>query len=405
MSTPQHSTRKHSLLAPSKAATWTVCTAQPSLEEENRHRIVEQSSVYADHGTAAHEVADALMRGTRIPKSDRWSNKEHEEMVKHAHGYRRYIMDVCGGSYDPAGVELEVPLFYRKEDNGHVDFCQILPGKVVVVDYKYGAGVKVDAVGNKQMSIYAMSAILAKDVMGSVTGGTKIHLAIYQPRTSKEEGEGPASEWITTFDELNLFCERDIAIPAHLIQTKQKHLLKFAPSDYICRWCPCKEWCDARNEHLVTGLPVVRYMTKPEPITPTPPDRITDDNLATILRHAPGVKQWLDDCEDYAFRRAKAGNPVPGTKLVEGRGSRSWADEEKATRAMKKAGIEPYKKTILSPAQAENEGMDVEVVRKLAARTPGKPVLALADDKRKEFQLVSASEEFQPVNPDLESLL
>jgi hypothetical protein len=402
--TPQHAKRKHSRLAPSGASVWTVCTASPIYIEENEDRVVNEDSVYSLEGTLAHEVCDCLMRGQKVP------HNATREMMDHGNGYKRYCMALHPeGKAVPDAVELSVPLFYLPEDNGHVDYLLMLPehNTVHVVDYKYGKGVKVYAERNKQMSIYGRSALEEYDLTGWVQGDTKVFLHIYQPRCRKEEGEGPASVWETTWDHLRLFTERDIAIPAQLIKDRTTHLLKFVPSDDTCRWCSAAAFCEARTEQIVTGMPVVRRMTAAEPITPTPPEQITDENMATVLAHIPSVRKWMDSVEEYAEKRAKAGNPVPGTKLVEGRGTRKWVDEYDLHELGKEMGISTYEQTCttLSPFALEEKMKEAGVKKKdrdkvlsLAQRLPGKPILAMADDPRPEWRAVDALQEFSDLD-------
>jgi hypothetical protein len=408
--TPQHAKRKHSRLAPSGAPVWTVCTASPIYLEENEDRVVREDSAYSLEGTLAHEVADCLMRGQRVP------HNATREMMDHGNLYKRYCQTLHPeGIAVPDAVELSVPLFYLPEDNGHVDYLLMLPehNTIHVVDYKYGKGVKVFAEENKQMSIYARSALEEYDLTGWVQGDTKVVMHIYQPRCRKEEGEGPASVWETTWDHLRLFTERDIAVPAQLIKDRTTHLLKFVPSDATCRWCPAAAWCEARAEQIVTGMPVVRRMTKAEPITPTPPEQITDENMAQVLAHIPSVRKWMDQVEEYAEKRAKTGNPVPGTKLVEGRGTRSWSDVKKAMDASFALGVDPIEEVenpVLSPFALEEKMKEAKVKKKdrdkvlaLAVRTPGKPVLAMSTDPRPEWKAVDALAEFSDL--DAEDLL
>jgi len=406
MSKPQHAQRKHSMLAPSGASVWTVCTASPLYIEENEDRVVNEDSAYSLEGTLAHEVCDCLMRGQKVP------HDATREMLDLGNAYKRYCQALHPeGKAVPDAVELEVPLFYRPEDNGHVDYLLMLPdhNTIHVVDYKFGKGVKVFAEENKQMSIYARSALEEHDLTGWVQGDTKVIMHIFQPRCRKEEGEGPASTWETTWDHLRLFTERDIAVPAHLIQERATHLLKFVPSDSTCRWCPAAAFCEARAEQIVTGMPVVRRMTQAEPITPTPPDRITDENLAQVLAHIPSVRKWMDNVEEYAEKRAKSGNPVPGTKLVEGRGTRGWAAEPLAVGRMAVTyGVNAYEEiepTLLSPFALEEKMKEAGVKKKerdkvmsLAVRTPGKPILAMSDDPRPEWRPVDALSEFSDLD-------
>jgi hypothetical protein len=333
-------------------------------------------------------------------------------MMDHGNAYKRYCQALHPeGKTMPDAVELSVPLFYLPEDKGHVDYLLMLPehNTIHVVDYKYGKGVKVFAEENKQMSIYARSALQEYDLTGWVNDTTKVIMHIYQPRCRKEEGEGPASVWETTWDHLRLFTERDIAVPAQLIKDRTTHLLKFVPSDATCRWCPAAAWCEARAEQIVTGMPLVRRMTKAEPITPTPPEQITDENMAQVLAHIPSVRKWMDQVEEYAEKRAKAGNPVPGTKLVEGRGTRGWAAEPVAVSRMAVTyGVNAYEEiepTLLSPFALEEKMKEAGVKKKerdkvmsLAVRTPGKPALAMSTDPRPEWQPVDALSEFSDLD-------
>ena len=405
--TPQHSKRKHSRLAPSKASVWTVCTAAPVLEEENADRIVEKSSKYADEGTKAHEVADCLMKGQKVPH---WATRE---MIDHGNGYKRFCQSLHpSGLAISVNVELSVPLFYLIEDNGHVDYCvwnsetRILH----VVDYKYGAGVTVLAERNKQMSIYARSVIEHR--FPDLPGDAKVHLHIYQPRSRKEEGQGPVSTWGTTWDHLRLFTEKEIAVPAQLILERADHLLKFRPSDETCRWCPCAPFCGARNEYLVTGVSVVKQLVEKAPIQPTKPENLTDSQLVQIIEHSGELKKWLEQVEEYVWNRNRAGRPVPGTKLVEGRGTRKWSDEEQVliyAQQLKVRALVDVVPELLSPFALEEKMKEAGVKKKdrdkvlaLADRLPGKPTLALASDPRPEWRDATLSE-FS--NLDLDDIL
>ena len=153
---------------------------------------------------------------------------------------------------------------------------------------------------------------------------------------------------------------------------------------------------------------MVRRMTKAEPITPTPPEQITDENMAQVLAHIPSVRRWMDQVEEYAEKRAKAGNPVPGTKLVEGKGTRVWRDEAHVIDVAAELGvstIEDVVPTLMSPLALEEKMKGAGVKKKergkvlaLAQRLPGKPVLAMADDPRPEWQPVNALNEFSDLD-------
>lgn len=417
---PQHSARKHSSLAPSKAATWTVCTASPAYLEENAYRIVERSSRYADEGTKAHEVCDALMKGEPIPAG------ANEEMIKHGKAYRDFCASLhAENKIVPNFVELAVPLFYRPQDKGHVDYLlfQHTLNVVDVVDFKYGAGVKVHADHNKQMSVYARSAIEEYDLEGWVREDTLIRLHIFQPRCrdlmddfddltaepdENAKPKGIESTWEITWDRFKLFTEKEIGVPAQIIQDNATHLLAFVASESTCKWCAAAAFCDTRVAALAAGMPVLRQMALPEKIEPTPPEQITDDKLAQILRHAPDVKKWLTQCEEYAFNRAIAGNPLPQTKLIEGRGTRKWTDEKAAVVVLESANVEPYERKLISPSAAEKllkeagiakGDFHAKALEALTQRVAGSPKLTSIADPRPEYRNLIAETEFEVLPP------
>jgi Protein of unknown function (DUF2800) len=85
--------------------------------------------------------------------------------------------------------------------------------------------------------------------------------------------------------------------------------------------------------------------------------------------------------------------PVTGTKLVAGRqGNRKWVDDLRADSELAALGLsleERYARSLRSPSEVEGilkeKGMDVHIDT-LTTRSPGKPVLALATDKRLPIQ-------------------
>ena len=69
------------------------------------------------------------------------------------------LAERLGQSAETTVVEERVPLFYRPQDGGTVDFAAISQERVQILDLKYGKGVIVEAEENKQLAIYAKSLI------------------------------------------------------------------------------------------------------------------------------------------------------------------------------------------------------------------------------------------------------
>lgn len=381
-----HAERKHSRLAPSKASTWTWCTASVQLIDRltREGKIKDVQSAYAKEGEKAHEISEAFLRGEKLPAKHADAS---DEMLGHCRDYVRYC-DQFRGRGVSSQVEMKVPLFYLPEDTGSVDFAAVdLENEHVhIIDLKYGAGVAVSAERNKQLAIYARSYI-EKHVAGKPTKRPwKVSLHIYQPRTQEARDTGiPFSRWDLTLDELKLFTEKEIAVPAQLILDDARHLLKFAPGEDTCKWCPSKGDCSARTQWLLDGTPIMRLI---EEDILLPAGALTDEEKLKLLQRDKEIRDLLDAVKESLWRSARNGSPVSGTKLVAGRGSREWNDEDDAANYLiKKLGKgKAFTTSLITPAQAEklltkkDEGL-----ANLTLHKEGAPILALADDKRREW--------------------
>ena len=380
-------------LAASAASRWTVCTASPHFIRENWHRIPPQDTSYSLEGQIAHAVCEALLLGKPLP------DNADEAMVEHGRAY----VDYCNKLAGPTAmvfVEQKVPLWYYPERNAIIDFAAVTAdGRIVVIDYKYGAGVEVETEGNKQMAIYARCLIedmLANNPLFDVQGDTPITMSIFQPRTA-----GEPTTWELTWQELLKWTLFEISAPAFAIleSDSPEPFLEFVPSDSTCQFCPAASFCTARARHLLGDLaPVDLVLSSPDAVLEAPatavalapPEALDEKHLLAALAVAKQVKKWLTDIEEYATEMAGAGKPLPGFKLVEGRGSRQWGDPDAAAKLLKpKLKDKTFERKLISVAQAEKELKNATVSPKfkkrldsLIVRSQGKPVLAPESDKR-----------------------
>ena len=87
------------------------------------------------------------------------------------------------------------------------------------------------------------------------------------------------------------------------------------------------------------------------------PATMDDHQIRQIMEAAPLMRQLLEAVEKEAFRRMEAGTPIPGLKLVHGRGSRVWSlPEDEIADKLVKMGIPKtaiYETKLVSPAKAE----------------------------------------------------
>jgi len=224
-----------------------------------------------------------------------------------------------------------VDLWYDEYEKhqGHVDFLSIDTNEVNVVDYKFGRGVIVPAKENYQMAIYAWGAIVGykkthKD--WKPKDSTKVRLTIYQPRTRRNEDESPHTTWDTTIDSLRHFVSSKIEHAAEIVlNPKMAHLRKFVANSKACRWCPRSAYCEAHTEYLLSGTEVIQRVQQNQRLTN--PSDLSDELLRDIISRKSDIVGWLESITEYAEQRIELGNKIPGTKMVEGKGSRSWQNE------------------------------------------------------------------------------
>jgi hypothetical protein len=349
----------------------------PGYVEANAHRLPpEAPSAYAAEGTQAHAHGEEVLL-------ERISVEEVPEE------FRPFVADYvtsCRALIVPNAltfVERQLPLFYLPSDHGTADFITISDKGMHFRDYKHGAGVLVPSEWNKQLAIYAYSAVVEFDSLFEFHPGLPVTLHAVQPR----HHEWVDIPWTTTVGELETFVEEEITPAAEAILNGGETV--FAPSLDACRWCPAKGFCEARAVWLRT-LPHAINPIDCENLDAPEVMSLTDQQLLTIFRFKKEIKTFVDDVAIYMTRMAIAGTPVGSTKMVAGRqGNRKWADENEANTLLEKMGLtdfdDRFESKMRSPAQIEKRLKDLGVNAKLdhlTVRSAGQPVLALEDDKR-----------------------
>lgn len=371
----------HAILGPSAATRWTACTPSARFEEQ----IPDKESPYAKEGTLAHEVADLILSARAgVFKGDQTLfNKlladlekeveafydglgkpsEFNSMLGHAEDYAAFVKGLGPGEilieqrYD---LTKYVPLGF-----GTADGTNRLPNVLHVVDYKYGAGVRVTATANKQLMLYALGAYEKALADGYIEIKT-VALHIYQPRV------GGSSSWQIELEDLLTWGEQEIKPKAALAIAGQG---EFNAGEH-CQFCKAKTVCKAFYDRFaeLKGLIDKRVMTAEE--------------KADVLKVGPSVAAWVKKVEEDAISQLSKGEKIPGYKLVNGRGRRSFKSEDEVVDVLLGEGFESYE--IFDPKLRSltdlekslgknkfNELLGAEVIN-----APGKPTLAQADDDR-----------------------
>lgn len=368
----------------SSASTWSSCTAQPHYVVANANRIPPQDTEFSVEGTFAHSAVEALFKKTKL------SDKVTPDMKKHAQAFVDFCLDKkAPGATDHikrTGMghrwwsELKVSLFYMPARNGFVDFCGIADDGVHIADFKYGQGVAVSAFENLQMAIYARSMIEQLKLKPET-----VHMHIYQPRVRQGDKQ---STWTIDYKELVQFTDDRVLGPAEDIQAKAL-TLEFRPGTKTCQFCPCESFCEARTKWLLDDTPLSPVLEGHDPVLVTPKS-LLDSTLTKLIRQADDIKKWLGSIEKYGLAMAMSGKPLPGLKLVKGKGGhRKWGNpdlaKEKLLTKLKREDI--ITEDLITPTQVSEFEHDFEKaewgeIQKLIVKPEGGPTLVSIDDPR-----------------------
>lgn len=395
---------KHALLGASSAHRWLNCPGSARLTEN----MPDTTSEYAEAGRLAHEIAelkarqyfiDTLPKRTFNAKLKKLKESEHynKSMDSATDEYLEHLKARAMSYPTAPTVALEVQVDFSDivpEGFGTADCIMIGSGRLDVVDYKNGSGVVVEAENNPQMMLYAWGAIrYFKPIFGDSIHA--IHMSIVQPNA------GGVREWETTVAELTEWARCWVKPVA---QHAYDGVQDFCAGDW-CQFCKAKATCTERAKAMFDVEPLVGSQPhgSDESVTLYAGGKevartLSDEEIGNILTRAKDVAAWLKDLEAYALSATLEGRPIAGWKAVEGRGSREWnggsdaAFEQLQSRGVAEAML--YERKPVSVAALEKslgKKAFAEVAEGLWAKTPGKPTLVPASDKRPPYNPAAAA--------------
>lgn len=371
---------QHALLSASGAHRWLACPPSARLEVG----LPESSSAAAEQGTVAHALAEWKLRHalhdapTTRPVSD-WIDDEMEALTDDYGAFiQERLRDVRETCADPT------VLIEQRLDFSHVvpggfgtGDCVIIAEPILqIIDLKYGQGVLVEAEHNPQLMLYALGALHA---FGALYDIDEVAVTIYQPR------RGNISTWHVTVTELETWAAEVVKPTAKLAANGGG---EFASGEW-CRFCKLNPTCRARAE---ANLALARHEF-------APPPELTDDEIAAVLTQLPQLKAWAADVEAYALSLAvNQGKTWEGFKLVEGRSTRRYADEQAVAKTAEAAGVkdvwERKLKTITALEKQLGKKRFAELFGDLVVKPAGKPALVPLSDKRPALEVASAVTDF-----------
>lgn len=314
------------------------------------------SSKYADEGTLLHDAISQILDCKATPESVIGMVYEGITLTQELYDDKIAVALAALDEIDP-----DKQMEFAVESS--VNFGDLLPGvfgsadllgrlgkKAIVLDWKFGNGVAVEATENEQGMFYAAAAMRTPETAWVFEDVEEIEIIIVQPPMVKR--------WVTTPSRIAIF-QMDLVAAVNGPRTKM------ATGDH-CRWCAAKPTCP-----LVTGA--VERAHKIDLI------RLDAEKIGEYLTQAELLQSWIDDLQALAFEMLEKNVKVPGWKLVAKRGTRQWIKDEYAVELL---GDKAYEKKLLSVAQAEKIIGKKKFPSDVAVSVSSGSTLAPEDDPR-----------------------
>ena len=331
----------HAYISASNAHRWLNCTAAPAFEAQ----FPKSSSVYADEGTLAHAICEIYARRKFDPAADKSAlTKElaklkrdklyNPEMLDTAKAYVEYLTEKSMQFDNPPHIVQEIRVDfsdYVPAAFGTCDCVMIGGGRLHITDYKHGKGVKVEAVGNPQMRLYALGAL---NYFSAIYGDTikTVSMGICQPRISEN-----CPEESMTVEELRQWGESI----KPLAQAAYNGTGTYKPGVW-CMFCRGKAQCKARArantalEDFKDCIPQGKFAKLPNEVqfeigeSGEPLNLLTNAEIGDLLTRGADLVAWYNDLKDYALEAILNGEQITGYKAVEGRSVREFKDADAA---------------------------------------------------------------------------
>lgn len=225
----------HAILSASSSKRWLNCTPSARLEQN----FPNESSVFAEEGTAAHALGEYKLRKYLHERVQRpTSEYENEEMEANTDIYAEFIISTVerikeNCPHPLVMVEERLDYSYLVPSGFGTGDCVIIADDTLyVMDYKNGKGVFVSCDHNPQMMLYALGAYHAYGYLYNIK---QVSMTIIQPRLEN------ISTYECSVEELLDWAETYVRPRAKLaFEGKGEQV----PGDW-CRFCRARTSCKA----------------------------------------------------------------------------------------------------------------------------------------------------------------
>ncbi|MGN0902408.1 MAG: DUF2800 domain-containing protein [Succinivibrio sp.] len=351
----------HSILSASGAHRWLNCTASIKACEG----IPDNTSEDAQKGTEVHELcayklAKLLGRNVQAPEFQYSVDDE-----RNAQCYAEYVNDLITETCS-VFIEQKVDFseFSAEGAFGTADCIIVDDTKINIIDYKNGIGVKVDALKNPQMMLYALGAYATfRDVYENIS---EVTMTIYQPNIEN------VSTYTVSLQEL-------LDVAEEVFKPKAQEALSgdgvYNKGEW-CRFCKAKATCKKYSEEFMEILKDFEKVGETE--------ALTEDEILVLLRHGDAICSWIKEVKEYALNCAKLGKKWTGFELRAGRSVRKFTDESAVAETLRNIGVEPYEnvsklKTLTALEKELGKKKVEELLGTLLIKVPGKETLVAKD--------------------------
>lgn len=370
------------------------CVGSPAIIAQVPKKVRDKSSVHADEGTAAHDLAEKCLTGRMNAISflhdDISGFIVDDDMASAVQLYvdtcRETMKSPGGGTkswiecrINLAPLDPPVPMYGTADFASYNDIDFILD----IVDLKFGRGVLVEVENNPQLKYYAVGTVLEIEKEDPSIVIKKVRVTIVQPRADHPDGSVRTVEY--EYGDLLDFAGELLDVAEATLKPDAPRV----PGEW-CRWCPAAAICP---EKVGESLAIAKIEFAAPVVKPPEPSTLTVQDLAWLLDVVPAFETWLKQVRTYATNLLETGGKIPGHKLVDTRATRKWKDEEKTLEWVEKEGIPDEQayapRKLLSMPQMEKivgkKFIPAELFHKkssgvtLASESDPRPAAAVAD--------------------------